>query len=64
LNPRAALIKDFYIVIGFKLDLMSFIHHFDSLEDTCSHINKKHERLEIVFLTVEAILSGAEGERH
>ena len=40
---------------------MSFIDHFDNLEDTRSHINKKHELLDIVFLTVVAILSGAEG---
>ncbi|RHW75308.1 ISAs1 family transposase [Colwellia sp. RSH04] len=40
---------------------MSFIKHFDNLEDTRSHINKKHELLDIIFLTVVAILSGAEG---
>lgn len=40
---------------------MSFINHFESLEDTRSHINKKHELLDIIFLTVVAILSGAEG---
>lgn len=40
---------------------MSFINHFDNLEDTRSHINKKHELLDIIFLTVVAILSGAEG---
>jgi len=40
---------------------MSFIHHFDSLEGTRYHINKKHERLDILFITVVAILSGAEG---
>ena len=40
---------------------MSFIDHFDSLEDTRSHINKKYELLDIIFLTVVAMLSGAEG---
>lgn len=40
---------------------MSFIIHFESLEDTRSHINKKYELLDIIFLTVVAILSGAEG---
>ena len=40
---------------------MSFIDHFETLEDTRSHINKKHELLDVIFLTVVAILSGAEG---
>ncbi len=40
---------------------MSFISHFESLEDPRSHINKKHDLLDIVFLTVVAIISGAEG---
>lgn len=40
---------------------MSFITHFNSLKDTRSHINKKHDLLDIVFLTVVAIVSGAEG---
>lgn len=40
---------------------MPFITHFETLEDTRSHINKKHELLDIIFLTVVAILSGAEG---
>ena len=40
---------------------MSFIDHFNKIEDTRSHINKKHELLDIIFLTVSAILSGAEG---
>lgn len=40
---------------------MSFIDHFGELEDTRSHINKKHDLLDIIFLTVSAILSGAEG---
>lgn len=40
---------------------MSFINHFENLEDTRSHINKKHELLDILFLTVVAIMSGAEG---
>lgn len=40
---------------------MSFIDHFDELQDTRSHINKKHDLLDVIFLTVTAILSGAEG---
>ena len=43
---------------------MSFITHFESLEDKRSHINKKHDLLDVIFLTVVAILSGAEGWRH
>jgi len=39
---------------------MSFITHFEPLEDTRSHINKKHDLLDIIFLTVVAILSDAE----
>ena len=40
---------------------MSFIEHFEKLEDKRSHINKKHELLDVIFLTVVALLSGAEG---
>ena len=40
---------------------MSFIDHFGELQDTRSHINKKHDLLDVIFLTVSAILSGAEG---
>ena len=39
---------------------MSFIVHFGELQDTCSHVNKKHDLLDVIFLTVSAILSGAE----
>ena len=40
---------------------MSFLNHFNSIEDTRSHINQKHNLLDIIFLTVVAIVSGAEG---
>lgn len=40
---------------------MSFIDHFEEIQDTRSHINKKHDLLDVIFLTVSAILSGAEG---
>jgi len=40
---------------------MSFLQHFENLEDPRTHINKKHELLDILFLTVAAVLSGAEG---
>ena len=40
---------------------MSFINHFESIEDPRSHINQKHNLLDVIFLTVVAIVSGAEG---
>lgn len=40
---------------------MAFIDHFSTLEDTRSHINKKHNLFDVIFLTIVAILSGAEG---
>lgn len=40
---------------------MSFIEHFNTLEDKRSYINKKHDLLDIIFLTVVSLLSGAEG---
>ena len=40
---------------------MSFIDHFQDLEDPRSHINRRHDLLDIVFLTLSAIISGAEG---
>ncbi len=46
---------------NFWAKAMSFIDHFETLEDTRSHINQKHELLDVIFLTVVAILSGAEG---
>jgi predicted transposase YbfD/YdcC len=41
--------------------MMSFLNHFESVEDPHSHINKKYELLDLLFLTITAILSGAEG---
>ena len=40
---------------------MNFLHHFELLEDPRSHINRKHNLLDVLFLTVSAVLSGAEG---
>jgi len=40
---------------------MSFLDHFAELPDPRSDINRKYALLDIVFLTVTAILSGAEG---
>ena len=40
---------------------MCFLDHFESLEDPRSTINRSHDLLDIVFLTVSAVLSGAQG---
>ena len=40
---------------------MSFINHFSQVQDPRSHINQKHDLLDVIFLTVVAIISGAEG---
>lgn len=40
---------------------MSFIDHFQTLEDPRSHINRRHELLDVLFLTLSAVLAGAEG---
>ena len=40
---------------------MSFLQHFAELPDPRSHINRSYDLLDIVFLTVCAVLSGAEG---
>ncbi len=40
---------------------MSFLAHFADLPDPRSHINRAYDLLDIVFLTVSAVLSGAEG---
>jgi len=40
---------------------MSLIEQFSIIEDPRSHINQKHDLLDILFLTVSAVVSGAEG---
>ena len=40
---------------------MAFIDHFATIDDPRSHINRKHDFLDSLFLTVSAVLSGAEG---
>ena len=40
---------------------MAFMDYFEELEDPRSHINKAHNLLDVLFLTISAILSGAEG---
>jgi hypothetical protein len=40
---------------------MSFIAHFENLEDSLTDINKHYDLLYIVFLTMAAVLSGTKG---
>ena len=40
---------------------MAFMDHFGDLADPRSHINQRHDLHDILFLTVSAIMSGAEG---
>lgn len=40
---------------------MSFIEHFSIIEDPRKDINVKHDFLDVLFLTVSAVISGAEG---
>ena len=40
---------------------MSFLTHFNNLEDGRTDINIAHNLLDVVFLTVVAVISGAEG---
>jgi predicted transposase YbfD/YdcC len=40
---------------------MAFMDHFETLSDPRSHINKRHDLHDILFLVVSALLSGAEG---
>ncbi len=40
---------------------MTLIEHFSQIEDPRSHINVKHDLLDVLFLCVSAVLSGAEG---
>ena len=40
---------------------MSFIDHFSIIEDPRKDINVKYDFIDILFLTVSAVVSGAEG---
>jgi len=40
---------------------MTFIDHFFTIDDPRTDINVKYDLLDILFLTVSAVLSGAEG---
>jgi len=41
--------------------MMAFMDYFQELEDPRSHINRTHNLLDVLFLTISAMLSGAEG---
>ena len=38
----------------------TFLKHFNSITDPCSKHYKKHELIDILLLTISAVLSGAE----
>jgi len=40
---------------------MRFLEHFSQITDPRSHINRCHDLMDVLFLTVCAVLSGAEG---
>lgn len=40
---------------------MSFVEHFSIIEDPRKDINVKHDFIDVLFLTVSAVVSGAEG---
>ena len=40
---------------------MSFIEHFAIVDDPRKNINVKHDLLDVLFLTVSAVISGAGG---
>ena len=40
---------------------MSFVAHLDEIQDSRQDINKEYELADIIFLTMAAVLSGAEG---
>lgn len=40
---------------------MSFLSHFSEITDPRTQINVRHDFLDVIFLTVSAVLSGAEG---
>ncbi|PCJ46333.1 MAG: ISAs1 family transposase [Gammaproteobacteria bacterium] len=63
LNLLAFLGSDLSInLIGSEHDIYNtFITHLDKLEDSRKDINKNYELVDIVFLTMAAILSGAKG---
>jgi hypothetical protein len=39
----------------------TFMEHFPDLKDPRDDKNKKHELMEILFLVIAAVISGAEG---
>ncbi|MNZ60468.1 hypothetical protein D3C78_785390 [compost metagenome] len=42
---------------------MTLIEHLTLVEETRSDINRKHDLVDVMFLVISAIISGAEGRR-
>ncbi len=42
---------------------MTLIEHLTLVEETRSDINRKHDLVDVMFLVISAIMSGAEGWR-
>ena len=42
---------------------MSFIEHFATIDDPRTNVNVKHDFLDILLLTVSAVMSDAEGRK-
>ena len=42
---------------------MTLIEHLTLVEETRSDINRKHDLVDVMFLVINAIMSGAEGWR-
>ena len=40
---------------------MTLIEHLTLVEETCPEINRKHNLVDVMFLVISAIMSGAEG---
>ena len=40
---------------------MTLIEHLSVVEETRSHINQKHDLIDVIFLVIPAIMAGAEG---
>ncbi len=40
---------------------MSIISHLEQIEDPRTDINVKHDLIDVMFLTLSAVLSGADG---
>lgn len=46
-----------------KARSMTLIEHLTLVEETRSDINRKHDLVDVMFLVISAIMSGAEAEQ-